>query len=86
MKILLDAMGGDNAPEATIRGAIRASKEIDSEIVLIGKEDVIRNKIKEIYNKGLEEITDKITIQNTTIISDIVSPFIINILHSIIIL
>ena len=66
MKILLDAMGGDNAPEANIRGAIKASKEINSEIVLIGKEDIIRNKIKEIYNKELEEITNKITIQNAT--------------------
>ena len=66
MKILLDAMGGDNAPEANIRGAIKAIKEIKSEVVLIGKEDVIRAKIKEIYNKELEEITDKITIQNAT--------------------
>ena len=66
MRILLDAMGGDNAPEATIRGAIKAIKEINSEIVLIGKEDVIRTKIKEIYNKELEEITNKITIHNAT--------------------
>jgi glycerol-3-phosphate acyltransferase PlsX len=66
MRILLDAMGGDNAPEANIRGAIKAIKEIKSEVVLIGKEDVIRNKIKEIYNKELEEITDRITIQNAT--------------------
>ena len=66
MKILLDAMGGDNAPEANIRGAIKASKEINSQVVLVGKEDVIRTKIKEIYNKELEEITDKITIQNAT--------------------
>ena len=66
MRILLDAMGGDNAPEATIRGAIRAIKEINSEIVLIGKEEVIKAKIKEIYNKELEEITDKIKIHNAT--------------------
>jgi len=66
MRILLDAMGGDNAPEANIRGAIKASKEINSEIVLIGKEDVLRNKIKDIYGKTLEEITDKIKIQNAT--------------------
>ena len=32
MKIILDAMGGDNAPDATIKGAIRAIKEIESEI------------------------------------------------------
>ena len=28
MNILLDAMGGDNAPDAVIRGAVKASKEI----------------------------------------------------------
>ena len=66
MKILLDAMGGDNAPEANIRGAIKAIKEISSEVVLVGKEDIIRSKVKEIYNKELEEITDRITIQNAT--------------------
>ena len=41
MKILLDAMGGDNAPDAAIKGAVRASKEIKSEIVLIGNEEII---------------------------------------------
>lgn len=66
MKILLDAMGGDNAPDANIRGAIKAIKEISSEIVLIGKEEVIKNKIKEIYNKELSEITNRITIKNAT--------------------
>ena len=58
--------GGDNAPEANIRGAIKAIKEIESEIVLIGKEDVIKEKIKEIYGKELSEISDRITIRNAT--------------------
>ena len=35
MKILLDAMGGDNAPDATIKGAIRDVNEVEAEIVLI---------------------------------------------------
>ncbi len=39
MKIILDAMGGDNAPEATIRGAVKAIKEINSEIILVGNEE-----------------------------------------------
>ena len=41
MKILLDAMGGDNAPDAAIKGAVRAAKEIKADIVLIGNEEVI---------------------------------------------
>lgn len=67
MKILLDAMGGDNAPVANIKGAIDASKEIESEIVLIGNEEIINSKIKEIYNKEkISDITNKVTIRHTT--------------------
>ena len=67
MKILLDAMGGDNAPDATIRGAVRAAKEIDSEIILIGKEEIINKKIKEIYNKeSISEISENLKIYNAT--------------------
>ena len=67
MKIILDAMGGDNAPDATIKGAVKAIKEIESEILLVGNEDIINSKIKEFYGKeNISEISDKITIYNTT--------------------
>ena len=67
MKILLDAMGGDNAPDAAIKGAVRASKEIKADIILIGNEEIINKKIKEFYGKdSLSELTDKITIKHTT--------------------
>ena len=67
MKIILDAMGGDNAPDSTIKGAIRAIKEIESEIILVGNENIINSKIKEFYGKeNISEITDKIKIHNTT--------------------
>ena len=51
MNILLDAMGGDNAPDAVIRGAVRAAKEIKSNIILIGNEEIINAKVKEFYGK-----------------------------------
>ena len=44
MKILLDAMGGDNAPDAVIKGAVKAAKEIEADIILIGNEEII-NKL-----------------------------------------
>ena len=67
MKIILDAMGGDNAPEATIKGAVKAIKEIDSEIILVGNEEIINKKVKELYNKeNMGQISDKISIHNTT--------------------
>lgn len=67
MKILLDAMGGDNAPDAVIKGAVKASKEVDSEIVLIGNEEIINSKVKEFYGKDkIADLTNKITIKHTT--------------------
>lgn len=59
--------GGDNAPDATIKGAVRAIKEIDSEIILIGNEEIINKKVKEIYNKeNISEISDRLKIHNST--------------------
>lgn len=34
MKIIVDAMGGDNAPKAPVMGAIAAAKAYDVEIIL----------------------------------------------------
>ncbi len=43
MKIILDAMGGDNAPEAIVRGAVDAlSSYKDFSVILVGKQDVLR--------------------------------------------
>lgn len=64
MRIILDAMGGDNAPDANIKGAVNAINKVKAEVVLVGKEDVIRSKIKEFYGKELEEISDRLKIQN----------------------
>lgn len=66
MKIILDAMGGDNAPDANIKGAIKAINKVKAEVVLVGKEDVIRNRIKELYGKEIEEISDRLKIKNAT--------------------
>lgn len=50
MKIGLDIMGGDFAPEANVSGAILANKELpqDTSIVLFGDEDVVREKLVEL--------------------------------------
>ncbi len=36
MKIIVDVMGGDHAPQETVKGAIMAAREIDAEFVLVG--------------------------------------------------
>ncbi|MDR1734382.1 MAG: phosphate acyltransferase PlsX [Oscillospiraceae bacterium] len=41
MKIALDAFGGDNAPQAVLKGAIRARGELGVTIVLVGNESRI---------------------------------------------
>ena len=66
MKIILDAMGGDNGPDANIKGAVNAITKVKAEIVLVGKEEIIRSKIKEFYGKEIEEISDRLTIHNAT--------------------
>ena len=67
MIILLDAMGGDNAPDAVIKGAVRAAKEIKSEICLIGDTKIINDKVKEFFGKDkIEEVASNIKIQHAT--------------------
>ncbi len=67
MVILVDAMGGDNAPDAVIRGTVKAASEIKSEIVLVGNEKIINEKVKEFYGKNtIQEMASNIRIHNTT--------------------
>lgn len=67
MIILLDAMGGDNAPDANIKGAVRAINDIEAEVCLIGNKDIINSKIKEFYGKNdIKEISTKLSIYHTT--------------------
>ena len=66
MKIILDAMGGDNAPDANIKGAVNAIKKVKAEVILVGKEEVIRSKVKEFYGKEIEEISSRLKIKNAT--------------------
>ena len=46
MKIILDAMGGDFAPEAPVLGAIDAAKAYGAEITLVGRGDEILEVLK----------------------------------------
>lgn len=67
MVILLDAMGGDNAPDAAIKGAVKAINQIEAEVLLIGNEEIINSKVKEIYGKNtISEISPRLKIHHTT--------------------
>jgi len=77
MNILLDVMGGDNAPDEFIKGAIEGIKNLDQEttITMIGKEVIIKQKLKELYGKELSELSDRVKIKNANeVISNHESP------------
>ncbi len=58
IKIAVDAMGGDYAPDAVIQGALDAMEEHDGiSIIFTGKEDVIKQKLfGHTYDQGRVEI------------------------------
>ena len=47
MKMIIDAMGGDNAPFEILKGCSLAYKEFDMQFVLCGDETIIKNTISE---------------------------------------
>ena len=55
MRILLDGMGGDNAPYAVCEGAVLAANEIEHEIVIIGDEEKINEALKKICRGNTPE-------------------------------
>lgn len=67
MKIILDAMGGDLAPEAPVLGAIEAAKAFGAEIVLVGRgEDIL-----EVMSKhGISDLPDGVEIANADDVVD----------------
>lgn len=48
MKILVDAMGGDNAPLEIVRGAVRAVSELNTEVTLVGQSEAILRCLQEL--------------------------------------
>lgn len=69
MNILLDVMGGDNAPDEFIKGAIETINELDetTKITMIGNENIIKEKLKELYDKDkIEEISDRLVIKHAS--------------------
>ena len=46
MKILIDGMGGDYAPDEIVKGAVKAAHEIDETVVIIGPEAVIFEELR----------------------------------------
>jgi fatty acid/phospholipid biosynthesis enzyme len=43
--VVVDAMGGDHAPQAVIEGAIAAARELSIPVTLVGDRDVITHEL-----------------------------------------
>ncbi|MGI8315089.1 phosphate acyltransferase PlsX [Halobacillus mangrovi] len=62
MRLAIDAMGGDNAPEAIVKGAVKAAETINNlEITLVGDEDKINPLLSGQKNITVLHTTEMIT-------------------------
>lgn len=71
VKVAVDAMGGDNAPDAIVEGAVEAVKtDSDLQVILVGVETVVQRSLDRFsdYNK------DQIIIKNASEIIEMAEP------------
>ena len=67
MKIILDAMGGDHAPEAPVLGAIDAAKSFGTQITLVGRGEEILGVMRK---HGIENLPEGMEIANADDVVD----------------
>ena len=67
MKIILDAMGGDLAPQAPVMGAIQAAKDFNAQITLVGRGEEI---LKVLKDNGIQNLPQGITITDAEEVVD----------------
>ena len=63
MKIIVDAMGGDNAPLEIVKGALMAAKEFGVDITLVGQGEAILRSLEEL---GEGDLPGNVEIANAT--------------------
>jgi len=56
MKIVVDAMGGDHAPQAVVEGAILAAREYGTQIILTGRSDQIDKELAKFSDRDKQFI------------------------------
>lgn len=59
MRIIVDAMGGDNAPQAPVQGALQAIREYGVEVVLVGRGEDILTALR---GEGVDELPPGLSI------------------------
>ena len=67
MKIIIDAMGGDNAPQAPVLGALQAVKTFGAQITLVGRGEEILNVMKA---NAIDDLPEGVEIANADDVVD----------------
>ena len=67
MRIILDAMGGDHAPQAPVMGAIQAAKDFGAEITLVGRGEAILEVLR---SNGIQDLPQGVEIANAEDVVD----------------
>ena len=68
MKIILDAMGGDNAPLAPVMGAVQAAKDFGAQIILVGRGEEILSALKE---QGIDTLPEGVEVVHAPGVVDV---------------
>jgi glycerol-3-phosphate acyltransferase PlsX len=67
--IAVDAMGGDEAPKSEVEGAIQAARSLGLKIILVGKEDIVRQELAAHDWKGLpitvQHASERVTMEDS---------------------
>ena len=67
MRIILDAMGGDHAPQAPVIGALQAAKDFGAQIILVGRGEEILNVMR---SQGYDDLPEGIEIAHADEVVD----------------
>ena len=67
MRLLVDAIGGDNAPAAAALGAIRAAEALGTEVVLVGRGEEI---LKALADHQIQTLPKGVEIANADDVVD----------------
>ena len=64
MKIIVDAMGGDNAPQEIVKGALLAHEKFGAEIVLVGQKEAVEPFVAGPYRPEIVDAREIITMED----------------------
>lgn len=63
MRVIIDAMGGDNAPQAPVLGGIAANREYGVDITLVGRGEEI---LQVLHDNGIDKLPDGVEIAHAS--------------------